>query len=81
VVDDADGEGDVEAVGKGEIIGARARDLDLRETRQIAARARKRPLVDIDSATFPPAIGHRPVAIAVHAAADIEKALALPVAG
>src|SRR5215472_7217316 len=80
VVNDTNGKGNVEAVDKGQIIGARAHDLDLREAREIAPRARERPLVEIGSAAATRSVGHRPVAVAAHAAADIEKALATPIA-
>jgi hypothetical protein len=41
VVNDADGKGDVEAIGKGQIISARAHDLDCRKAGEIAPRTVK----------------------------------------
>src|SRR5205814_10711286 len=40
---------------------------------------RQRPLIDIDRDPFARAIDHRPIAVAAHAAADIEKAQAAPI--
>src|SRR5216683_3122200 len=79
MMDDADREGDVEALGKGQIIGARSHDLDRRKAGEVAPRAGERALIDIDRAALARPVGHRPEAIAAHAAPDIDKAPAGPV--
>ena len=79
VMDDADREGNVEAIGKGQIVGARSQDFDRRKAGEVAPRARKRALVDVDGTALARPVGHRPEAVAAHAAADIEKAFAPPI--
>ena len=81
MMDDADREGDVETLGERKIVDARPYHLDAGEGGQVAARLRQGPLVDIDRAPLPRPVLHWPKAVAAHAAADIEKALAAPVPG
>ena len=78
-MDDADREGNVETIGKGQIIGARRRDLHCRKRGKVAPCAGERALVDVDGATPARPVSHRPEAVAAHTAADIEKALADPI--
>src|SRR5262245_46909411 len=78
-MDDTDREDEIEAVDKGQIIGARPHDLDRRKPSEVTTRAGERALVDIDRTAFARPIGHRPQAVAPHAAADVEKALPSPI--
>src|SRR5271165_613172 len=78
-MDDPDREGQVEAILKRQVIDSRLHDLHPREGFQIATRTLERPLVDIDRDTSGCTVCERPIAVPAHAAADIEKILALPI--
>src|SRR5205823_2774495 len=81
MMDDADREGDVETLGERKIVGARPHHLDRGEGREVAPCLRQGTLVDIDRAPLPGPVLHGPKAVAAHAAADVEKALAAPLTG
>src|SRR5271163_1619735 len=78
-MDDADREAQVEAILKRQVIDARPHHPHSGEGFQIAARTLERPLVDIDRDTSGCTVFERPIAVPAHAAADIEKVLALPI--
>src|SRR5919197_1113742 len=78
-MDDADREGNVETFGKGQIIGARPYDLHRGKRGKVMPCASKRTLVDVDGVAATRPVGHRPIAVASHAAADVEKAPTLPI--
>ena len=79
MVDNADCKGNVEAVGKGQIVGARPGHFDRWKAREIAPRSLERALINIDRAALACPVSHRPEAVAAHAAPNIEKALAVPI--
>jgi|SRR5271165_5092011 len=79
MVEDTDHDGDVETIGKGQIVGARADHLGRRKAGEVASGALERTLVDVDRTDPAGAVGHRPQAVAAHAAPDIEKALVPPI--